>query len=195
MALESETGQGHFAQNLERFGFLPDAVGPSNPLRLPVGITAADTRDLRDIGVKMIGINCAACHVSEAVVNGKPVRLDGAGGGADISMFFGALAKSTVATATSPQKFLAFLKRVSGSGPNTGLSERDAKLSEEAFGVLAEQEQRESASPFDKELESELLNVLEQEMKRPTEPLPGRLVLSPALRRSPLRGTPRTAKP
>ena len=179
LALDSETGQGLFSQNLERFGFLPDAAGPSNPFGLPVGLTAADTRDLRDLGVKMVGVNCAACHVSEIVVNGKPVRLDGAGGRADISKFYGGLAKATVATATSAQKFLAFLKRVGAPTPNAFLTERDAQRAAAAFKALSEPGQRESASPFDQQVESELLAVLEQEVKRPAEPLPGNLILKP----------------
>ena len=112
MALESETGTGLFAQNLERFGFLPDPAGPANPQGLPVGITAADTRDLRFAGVKMVGVNCAACHTSEVLSQGRSFRLDGAGGQADVTAFYGGLAKATVATVTSPQKFLTFLDRV-----------------------------------------------------------------------------------
>ena len=179
LALDSETGQGLFSQNLERFGFLPDAAGPSNPFGLPVGLTAADTRDLRDLGVKMVGVNCAACHVSEIIVNGKPVRLDGAGGRADISKFYGGLAKATVATATSASKFLAFLKRVGAPTPNAFLTERDAQRAAAAFKALSEPGQRESASAFDQQVESELLAVLEQEVKRPAEPLPGNLILKP----------------
>ena len=80
LALEAEPGQpGLFAENLDRFGFLPDAAGPANPHGLPVGVTAATTRDLQLPSVQMIGVNCAACHVSEVRHQGKSIRLDGAG--------------------------------------------------------------------------------------------------------------------
>jgi mono/diheme cytochrome c family protein len=178
-ALESETGQGLFTENLDRFGFLPDTSGPSNPHGLPVGITAADTRDLRDLGIKMIGINCAACHVGEIVVNGKAVRLDGAGGRADISKFFGGLAKATVATATSATKFLAFLKRLGPPTPSAFLSERDASRAASAFKALSDAGPGESGTAFDRQIEAELLKVLEEEVQRPAEPLPGTLILKP----------------
>ncbi len=179
LALENESGTGLFAQDLERFGFIPDSVGPSNPFGLPVGITAADTRDLREVGVKMVGVNCAACHVAELVVNGNRVRVDGAGGRTDIAKFYGALATATVATATNPRKFLAFLERVREPGPSALSSERENSRAEAAFEVLAGQRRRESASAFDKMLESQLLAALDEEMKRPAEPLAGSLVLKP----------------
>ncbi len=179
LALESETGSGLFTDNLERFGLLPDAAGASNPFGLPVGLTAADTRDLRQSGVRMVGVNCAACHVSEVIVNGKRTRLDGAGGRADISKFYGGLAKATVATATSPQKFLAFLKRVREPEPSTVLSQRESDRAEAGFEALAELSRRESTSPFDKALENEILEALEEEMKRPAPSLPPTLILKP----------------
>jgi hypothetical protein len=64
-----------FMQNLERYGFIPDAVSTENPFGLPVGWTVA--RSLLDTTV-LAGFNCSACHVGELRVNGKPVRVDGA---------------------------------------------------------------------------------------------------------------------
>src|SRR5438067_3837039 len=69
----SKTGK-PFAENLERYGFLPD---PGNPDGLPVGLAAFDSRGLERLG-KMVGLNCAACHVGEMTCEGKRLRLDGA---------------------------------------------------------------------------------------------------------------------
>ncbi len=64
-----------FLQNLERYGFIRDAVSEENPFGLPVGWTV--TRSLLDTTV-VAGFNCTACHVGELRVGGKSVRVDGA---------------------------------------------------------------------------------------------------------------------
>jgi mono/diheme cytochrome c family protein len=179
-ALESESGSGLFAENMQRFGFLADAQSAQNADGLPVGITAAETRDLRFAGVKMIGVNCAACHVSEMTVNGKSVRLDGAGGRSDISAFYGALAKATIATATTPLKFLAFLKRLRSQEPNRFLSEPEANRARAAVEMLSDEGQARGESAFDKALEAELIKAIEEEMKRPPPDAPP-LVLKPGV--------------
>ena len=179
MALDSESGGGVFAQDMQRFGFLPDPRSSSNPHGLPVGITAAETRDLTFAGVKMIGVNCAACHVSEITINAKAVRLDGAGGRANISAFYSGLAKATVATARDPLKFLRFLNRLRAQEPNPVLSERDARRSMSAFEAMSDEGLPTGGAAFDRQLQSELIKVIEEEMQRPTHPLPARLVLKP----------------
>src|SRR5258708_1387269 len=99
VALENESGTGRFADNLERFGFIPDPKSDTNPYGLPVGLTAAETRDLKFIGVKMLGVNCAACHVGEIVTpQGKRVRVDGAPAHLDTSAFYRSLAAAVVRT-------------------------------------------------------------------------------------------------
>src|SRR5262245_8434505 len=50
-----------FLDDMERFGLLAD---PDSEEKLPVGLTAAETRGLPLLG-KMVGINCAACHVGQ----------------------------------------------------------------------------------------------------------------------------------
>ena len=181
LALESESGGGLFAQNLERFGFLSDRTHPSNPNGLPVGITVADTRDLRFAGVKMVGVNCAACHVSELTVDGKSVRIDGAGGRADISAFYSGLAKATVATVQDPVKFLAFLKRLRTEESNALLPEPEARRSRSAFEALSDEGLPTDKAAFDKQLQTELIQAIDQEMQLPTQPLPGSLVLKPGV--------------
>src|ERR1700704_3168687 len=58
-ALQSQDTGKPFLENMERSGLLP---ARDNADGLPVGISAAESRDLRFSG-KMVGIPCAACHV------------------------------------------------------------------------------------------------------------------------------------
>ena len=67
-----------FLENMERFGFIPDAASATNPHGLPVGLTTVHSRDKSHTGLEMVGFNCAACHVGEATYRGKRVRIDGA---------------------------------------------------------------------------------------------------------------------
>src|SRR5262249_28495588 len=74
---------------------------------------AEATRDLRFAGTSMIGVNCAACHVSELAKDGRTaVRIDGGPNLFDLSRFYGDLAQSTVATVTDIGELWAFLGRL-----------------------------------------------------------------------------------
>ena len=59
-ALENETDGSLYADHLERFNLIADAKSAANPFGLPVGLTSAETRDLRFTGVQMVGVTCAA---------------------------------------------------------------------------------------------------------------------------------------
>ena len=63
-----------FTQNLERYGFIPDAVSSQNPVGLPVGMTVARSRLTNRV---MVGFNCTTCHVGEVWKDGRRVRIDG----------------------------------------------------------------------------------------------------------------------
>ncbi len=91
---------------------IADDDNPSNPYHMPVGITAAPTRDLRFPGAKMVGVNCAACHVHEITFKGKTLRLDGAPSLFNIQKFYRELGDSALATAENPKEFLAFVERL-----------------------------------------------------------------------------------
>ena len=104
-----------FLQNAERFGLIADDDNPTNPYHLPVGITAAPTRDLRFPGAKMVGVNCAACHVNQITFKGKALRLDGAPSLFNIQKFFRELGDSALATADNPNEFLAFMERLNAT--------------------------------------------------------------------------------
>lgn len=114
LALEDENGTGRFADNLERFGFIPDPKSDTNPYGLPIGLTAADARDLKFLDVKMLGVSCAACHVGEVTTrNGRRV-LDGAPARVNTSVFYLALVEAVKRTLDwhDPKRFLAFVARV-----------------------------------------------------------------------------------
>lgn len=77
LALNDADTKKPFMKDLERFGFIPDAKGPGNPFGLPVGMTAEFTRDLRFGKVRMVGLNCAACHTAVFEIGGRVVfRVD-----------------------------------------------------------------------------------------------------------------------
>jgi hypothetical protein len=95
-----------FLQNPERFGLLSD---PDNKDGLPIGLTLANRRGV-PLG-EMVGVNCAACHVSELQTQNITLRVDGGQNLFDLGGFYGELGADTKATVTSPEKLFAFLVR------------------------------------------------------------------------------------
>ena len=67
-----------FLEDMERFGFLPDNAGPSNPYGMPIGLTVSQSRNTLAKGRRMVGFNCAACHTAQIAYRGKRLRIDGA---------------------------------------------------------------------------------------------------------------------
>jgi hypothetical protein len=126
--LESKQTGKLFLDNMERFGFLPD---PGNADGLPVGLAAAKTRGLELVG-RMVGLNCAACHVGQLTYKGTSVRIDGAPNLLDARLFFADLVGSAVATAEDPEKLLAFLARLQKSRT----AQPDATAPQKAAGKL-----------------------------------------------------------
>jgi mono/diheme cytochrome c family protein len=169
LALESEDGNGLFAENLERFGLIPNRQGPTNPLGLPVGLTAAPTRDLKQFGVQMLGVNCAACHVAELTYNGNRLRLDGAPSRFNTSAFYGALATATLRTIDirdGPDRLIAFIRRRK-AGENPALSADEAARSARLQPALAGLE-RDPAAAFDQAFKDQLTGVLNAEATNET---------------------------
>lgn len=128
-ALQSVRTRRPFLEGLDRFGFLED---PGDRDRLPIGLTA--TTGKPGTPARMLGINCAACHVNELTVAGHSYRIDGSPNVLmDIVAFNGELARSVRPIAERPGDFAAFELRVIGS------TEEAARLkasSPEALGVL-----------------------------------------------------------
>ena len=107
--LESTKTGKPFLQNMERFGFLPDHGGPSNPFGLPVGLTVSRSRDAGNAGIEIVGFNCAACHVAELTYRGRHVRIDGAPAMVDLQGYQVELKDSLDAALKSPAKLLALI--------------------------------------------------------------------------------------
>ncbi|HEV7472843.1 MAG TPA: di-heme-cytochrome C peroxidase, partial [Pyrinomonadaceae bacterium] len=95
-----------FLQNPERFGLLSD---PDNAQGLPIGLTVANRRGV-PLG-EMVGVNCAACHVSELQYQNTTFRVDGGQNLFDLGGFYGELFADSKATVTDPAKLFAFLVR------------------------------------------------------------------------------------
>ena len=114
-----------FLADVERFGLMPD---PDNPDGLPIGLTAADARGVSLLG-RMVGVNCAACHVGQVSYKGQAIRLDGGPNLFDARKFFTELADSAQDTIEHPTKLLAFLGRLKAEGSEDDASdaERDSR--------------------------------------------------------------------
>lgn len=108
-----------FINGLSRYGLLPD---PQDPGGLPVGISIANNRNT--LGLDMIGITCAACHVGEIRHGGKGVRVDGAPNMFDMQTFYADVIRMTKK---------AFHEREA----NDRVKERLFARSYEQYGVLA----------------------------------------------------------
>ena len=106
-----------FKENLERFGFVPD---PDS--KWPVGMTEAQG----ELGIRMIGVNCAACHVGQIHYKGKALRIDGAPNLLAIEGFYESLVASSLATVENPDRLFAFAKKVLLK--TTGPDPRDPRL-------------------------------------------------------------------
>jgi hypothetical protein len=176
-ALEDSATQKPFAEGLERFGFIPDTVGPHNLEGLPIGLTADVTRDLRFAGTTMVGINCAACHVSELRKDGRAVlRIDGAPNLFDLSRFYGDLAQSTVATFTDIGELWAFLGRL--RTPRGGEEAGEAGPTAALSRAYPRFESLREATGADKAFAEELQGLHQKELARPTEELGKGVVLA-----------------
>ncbi len=79
--LEDPDTEKPFRDNLERFGFV--YTSPRGPF--PIGFTVSPSPDL---GVKMVGLNCSACHVGEVHYQGQRLQIDGAPNRFDIQRFY-----------------------------------------------------------------------------------------------------------
>lgn len=98
-----------FLENMERFGFIPDAKGPRNPYGMPVGLTVARSRSAESSGVEMVGFNCAACHVNELKYKGGSLRLDGAPALINLQGYQVEFKESLDATLKNPKKLVALV--------------------------------------------------------------------------------------
>jgi len=112
------------ADQLQRYGYLPNDRSKSNPEGLPIGFVIDGNAATGDIGM-----TCAACHTAqlEYQKDGKTyaLRLDGAPANADFQQFLADLTAAARATSMQPDRFNAFAMVVLGNGYSTA---RAAKL-------------------------------------------------------------------
>src|SRR5262249_3405855 len=123
-----------FLQNIERYGFIPDAASSENPFGLPVGWTVS--RSLLDATV-LAGFNCTACHVGELRVAGKSLRIDGGPNLLRINDLFKDMATELEATmADAPRMARLATNLVRNHNAN------DAKVPSSSSGTAAERVQQ-----------------------------------------------------
>jgi len=110
-ALKRSDGQPFLADSLARYGYL---ANPKRSDGLPVGFTT-----LEATGPAMVGMTCAACHVRQIEVAGKPYRIDGGPAIADFQSLIVDLDAAVAATADDATKFAAFAADVQAIDPST----------------------------------------------------------------------------
>jgi hypothetical protein len=109
-AIDAADSDKPFAENLKRYGLLPD---PGRADGLPVGLTVASNPFT--FGMDFVGVNCAACHVGELHHGGKAVRIDGAPNMFNLQLFYSDVIDAAFAAASPishPGKFWRALKRL-----------------------------------------------------------------------------------
>src|SRR5262245_38562771 len=106
------------ADQLQRYGYLPNPRSRSNPEGLPVGFVIAGDPTTGDIGM-----TCAACHTAqlEYQKDGETLalRLDGAPTNADFQSFLSDLKAAARATSADPGRFSVFARAALGSRYST----------------------------------------------------------------------------
>jgi hypothetical protein len=95
-----------FVDNLERYGLLPDPARDG----LPVGLTVSSNPFT--FGMDFVGVNCAACHVSELRHGNKAVRVDGAPNMFNLQLFYSEAIEAVLATTSDRGKLWRALKRL-----------------------------------------------------------------------------------
>ena len=101
---DTDTGK-PFLDDMERFGFIPDGPDPkTNPRGLPIGLTTGHSRHVGQLGLEVVGFNCAGCHVSELTYKGRRVLIDGAPSHVDLQAYQMAFKRSFEATMGNLEK-------------------------------------------------------------------------------------------
>ncbi|HEY0075640.1 MAG TPA: di-heme-cytochrome C peroxidase [Abditibacteriaceae bacterium] len=95
------------ADDLQRFGFIPNPDRTQNEAGLPVGF-AVNKRQ----GRAFVGMTCAACHTGQIKSGNVTYQIDGAPGGADFQSFLLELNQSMQQTTQSSARFGRFADSV-----------------------------------------------------------------------------------
>jgi mono/diheme cytochrome c family protein len=109
----TDSDQPFAADQLRRYGYLPNSVSATNPEGLPVGFVIDGTSG-------QLGMTCAACHTAQLEYKRDGVthalRLDGAPANADFQQFLTDLLAASRATLMQPDRFDTFARAVLGTG-------------------------------------------------------------------------------
>ncbi len=127
LAIDSADSTPFFVSTQPPFGLLPEPQDTTcdktqqwcNSYGVPVGMTVAITRDTSLFDLKMIGFNCAACHVGELQVGGNPYRVLGGPNMFDSIGFVVGLKNAVVYTKGSVANILSFLGRWAAEGDSS----------------------------------------------------------------------------
>lgn len=98
------------ADQLERYGYLPNPVSPGGAVPLPVGFVRDGTA-----ANPQIGMTCAACHTGQLQYGSHTWRIDGGRADADFQAFLTDLGAAARVTLDEPPRFTAFAARVLGA--------------------------------------------------------------------------------
>jgi hypothetical protein len=137
LALEQPSSQALFTDkpHLADLGMLYWGKSDLNPDDLPIGLTV--DRDIHG-NEPYLGMNCAACHVTEVKVGGKTVLVDGGVSHFDFWRFMQTLLAALEETHKDDEKFARFAERILGDDPD---AEAAQQLRARLRGVLAKRQE------------------------------------------------------
>ena len=125
------------ADQLQRYGYLPNARSTRNPEGLPVGFVIDGNTT-----TGVLGMSCAACHTAQVEYQKDGVlhalRLDGAPANADFQSFLIDLTAAARATLNDPARLAAFAKTVLGAGHSQAQADRLKKSYGDWVGQFGE---------------------------------------------------------
>ncbi len=166
-----------FIEHLDRFGFVPDAKSASNPEGVPLGMTVSPTKDLAFAGVRMIGINCSACHTTILEKDGKVVaKIDGGQSFFNIRGFIGSLASNTKKTFENKLELLRFTARLlkfqlQDDNPHSFTTRLLAAGGDKLLTKITTLEEFGNRGPIEKQLLADLDQILADERNKAVLPL------------------------
>ncbi len=96
------------AEVIDRFRYLPEDPGPSNPDGLPVGFAKGGDAQ----GRAWLGFTCAACHTGQIEYKGKRVRIEGGPSLGDLAPLRQEMIAAFKATLGDEAKFARFASKV-----------------------------------------------------------------------------------
>jgi hypothetical protein len=113
LQLEQAGGAAPFREDahMARLGYLVAGASERNPDALPIGFVK-DRR--QQDGEEMLGLTCAACHVSRLELDGQVVQIEGGPTLGDFGTFLAELVGSLQATLADGAKFQRFATAVVG---------------------------------------------------------------------------------